>query len=176
MKTTLFAVLISVSVSSSAQMLPVVRGTSVSGQPVTLPDQAKGKVAVLVIGFSRGSSSPAGAWATRIKSDFARNSNVAIFRLAFLEEVPHMFRGLAIAGVRKSAGADDQDTVVPVFESEAVFKRLVKYWKPDDAYILVVDRNTEIRLLSSGDVQAKYVGVQDCVNHLLGEQPNPATR
>jgi ATP10 protein len=176
MKTTLFAVLVSVSITPSAQVLPVVRGTSVSGHPVTLPDQAKGKVAVLVIGFSRGSSTPTGAWATRLKSDFGRNSNVAIFRLAFLEEVPHMFRGLAMTGVRKSAGVDDQGTVVPVFESEAVFKRLVKYWKPDDAYILVVDRNTEIRLLSSGDVQEKYVGVQDCVNQLLGEQPNPATR
>jgi hypothetical protein len=173
MKALFFAVLLSVSSTLSAQALPVVHGTSVSGRPVILPNQVKGKIAVLVIGFSRGSSAPTGAWAARLKTDFERNPNVAIFRLPFLEEVPRMFRGLATSGVNKSAGSSDRDTVVLVFESEAAFKRLVKYSKPNDAYILVVDRTGQIRLLSSGDLQGEYAGVRDRTNQLLREQPNP---
>jgi hypothetical protein len=175
LKAASYAVLLSVSITLSAQTLPVVHGTSVGGRPVTLPDQAKGKIAVLVIGFSRGSAAPAGAWATQLKTDFARNADVAVFRLPFLEEVPRMFRGLAMSGVNKSAGPDDRDTVVPVFESEAAFKRLVKYSKPNDAYILLVDRTGQIRLLSSGDLQTEYAGVRDRIHQLLREQPNPAT-
>jgi hypothetical protein len=174
MKALFFAVLLSVSGALSAQALPVVRGTSVSGRPVTLPDQVKGKIAVLVIGFSRGSSAPTGAWAARLQTDFARNPNAAIFRLAFLEEVPRVFRGLATSGVGKSAGTDGRDTVVVVFESEAAFKRLVQYSKPNDAYMLVVDRIGQIRLLASGDLESQYAAVRDRVNQLLREQRNPA--
>src|ERR1700692_4911902 len=100
--------LLSVSITSSAQTLPVVHGTSVSGKSVNLPDQIKGRTGVLVIGFSRGSSAPAAAWAMRLKADFGRNPDVVIFRLAFLEEVPRLFRGLATAGVKKSASPDEQ--------------------------------------------------------------------
>jgi hypothetical protein len=169
-------VLCSVSLTLSAQILPAVHGTSVSGRPVTLPDQVKGKIAVLVIGFSRGSAAPTGAWATRLKTDFARNPDVTIFRLPFLEEVPRMFRGLATSGVSKSAGPDDRDAVVPVFESEAAFKRLVKYSKPDDAYILVLDRTGQIRLLSGGDAETEYAGVRERTYQLLREQPNPGNQ
>jgi hypothetical protein len=176
MKALFFAVLLSVSSTLSAQALLVVHGTSVSGRPVTLPDQVKGKIAVLVLGFSRGSSAPTGAWAARLKTDFARNPNVAIYRLPFLEEVPRMFRSMATSGVNKSAGTDDRDTVVLVFESEAAFKRLVKYSKPNDAYILVVDRIGQIRLLSNGDLESQYAAVRDRVNQLLHEQPNSATQ
>jgi hypothetical protein len=174
MKTVLFAVLMSAATASWAQPLPAVHGTSVSGHPIALPEQAAGKVAVLIVGFSRGSSVPVGEWATRLKADYGRNPNVVIFRLPFLEEVPRMFRGLAMSGVVKSAGSDDRDTVVPVFEAEAAFKRVVKYSNSNAAYILVVDRTGEIRQLSSGDLQSSYGRVRDSVNGLLGQALNPA--
>ena len=147
-----------------------------SGHPVSLPDQVKGKTTVLVIGFSRGSSAPTSEWARRLKADFAGSPDFALFRLAFLEEVPHIFRRVAIAGVARSASLDDQDTVVSVFESEASFKHLLAYSKPDDAYILVLDRNAVICLVSNGNVESEYAAVRRQVSQLIGNRPSPPSK
>jgi hypothetical protein len=149
-----------------AQVPPQIHGTAVSGRAHVLPDELKGRVAVLVLGFTRNSSLPAGAWAGKFKADFSRNPDVAVLQLPFLEEVPRMFRGMAKSGVEKSAG-QDRDTVIPIFESEATFKQLVHYAKPDDAYILVLDRTGAIRGVFSGQVATQYADARERVSHLL---------
>ena len=170
------ALLVSASILSSAQTLPVVHGTSVSGHSVTLPDQARGKVAVLVIGFSRNSAIPTGVWGQRLKAEFGRDPGVSIFRMPFLEEVPRLFRGMAIAGVKHAAGSEDRDTMVMVFESEAVFKHLAGYAKPDDAYIVVLDAKGAIQRRSTGDAQIEFAGVRDQIKQLLRGHPDSAAR
>jgi hypothetical protein len=151
------------------QSLPLVHGTSVSGRPVQLPSDLKGKVAVLVIGFSRNSSFPVAAWASRFKADFGHDGDSVVLRLPFLEEVPRIFRGLAKSSVDKSAD-QDRDEVVPIFESEAAYKQLVHYSKPDDAYVLVVDGNGAIRGVFTGDVGNQYQSAHDQVARLLQDR------
>ncbi len=124
---------------------------------------------MLIVGFARNSSVPAVAWASRFKGDFSHAGDLAVLRLAFLEEVPRVFRGLARAGVERSAG-QDRDEVMPIFESEAIYKQLVHYSKPDDAYVLVVDRTGAIRGLFTGDVGNQYAKAHDCVDHILQER------
>jgi hypothetical protein len=149
-----------------AQTLPPIHGVAVDGREITLPDAAKGRVAVLIIGFTRGSSVPVARWASRFNTDFSPGERPLILRLPFLEEVPKMFRGLAKSGVEKSAG-QDRGEVVPIFESEATYKKLVHYSMPDDAYILVLDRAGAIRGVFTGDVGRQYGDVRDRVSHLL---------
>jgi hypothetical protein len=153
----------------NGQNLPPVHGTSVNGRTIQLPSDLKGKVAVLVIGFSRNSSSPVAAWASMFKTDFGHDGNPVVLRLPFLEEVPRMFRGLAKSGVDKSAG-QDRDEVVPIFESEATYKQLVHYSKPDDAYVLVIDRIGAIRGIFTGDVSNQYSSAHDRVARLLQDR------
>jgi hypothetical protein len=148
------------------QTLPTIHGTSVSGREIELPNDVKGKVAVLVVGFTRNSSSPVAAWASKFKADFSHGGDLVVLRLPFLEDVPRLFRGLAKSGVEKSAG-QDRDEVVPIFESEAAYKQLVHYSKPDDAYVLVIDRSGAIRDVFAGDVGNQYSGARDRVAHLL---------
>ncbi|NYF90403.1 hypothetical protein HDF08_002505 [Edaphobacter lichenicola] len=149
-----------------AQTLPQVHGTAVSGHAHVLPDELKGKVAVLIVGFTRGSSEPAGAWANRFRTDFSHNGELVVLRLPFLEDVPKLFRGLAKSGVERSAG-QDRDEVIPIFESEAVFKQLVHYSTPDDAYILILDRAGGIQGLFSGDMATRYAGAKEQIGRLL---------
>ena len=58
--------------SLAALQFPRLQDENLNGQQAVLPDSAPGKVAVLVLGFSRASSTPTGAWAKRIQSDFAK--------------------------------------------------------------------------------------------------------
>jgi hypothetical protein len=129
----------------------------------------RGKVSLLIVGFSRNSSVPVAAWASRFKEDFSHGGDPAVLRLAFLEEVPRVFRGLAKSGVERSAG-QDRDEVAPIFESEALYKQLVHYSRPDDAYVLVVDRMGAVRGVFTGDVGNQYPRARDCVDHILQER------
>jgi len=172
MKTIVLGILILSSLSLTAQSLPPVHGIAVSGRSIKLPEEVKGKIAVLVIGFTRNSSAPTEAWAGRFRADFNQSGDVVVLRLPFLEEVPRIFRGLARSGVAKSAG-QDRDRVVPIFESEATFKHLVQYSKPDDAYILVLDRAGTICGVFSGDVATQYSGARERVSRLLLVRSDP---
>jgi hypothetical protein len=152
-----------------SQTLPPIQGTAVSGRALHLPKDMEGKVSLLIVGFTRNSSTLAAAWASRFKEDFRPDGDPAVLRLAFLEEVPRIFRGLARSGVERSAG-QDRDEVVPIFESEALYKQLVHYSRPDDAYVLVVDRMGAIRGVFTGDVGNQYPRARDCVDHVLQER------
>jgi hypothetical protein len=151
------------------QMLPPIQGTAVSGRAFHLPKDMEGKVLLLIVGFTRDSSAPVSAWASRFREDFSHGGDPAVLRLAFLEDVPRLFRGLAKAGVERSAG-QDREEVLPIFESEAIYKQLVRYSRPDDAYVLVVDRTGAIRGVFTGDVGSHYQRARDCVNHILQDR------
>jgi hypothetical protein len=104
--------------AACAQELPKLQGKSLNGHLVTLPDEAKGKTAVLVIGFSRDCSVQTRAWVTRIESDFLKRWDLVIFRVPFLEAVPRAFRGFALRQIRKTASSDAFDTTVPVLRGK----------------------------------------------------------
>src|SRR5215831_9769419 len=78
----------------AAQQFPRLQEENLDGQQVVLPDAASGKVAVLVMGFSRASKTPTEAWAKRITSDFGRTSGFVLYQMPILEAVPKMFRGM----------------------------------------------------------------------------------
>jgi hypothetical protein len=53
-----------------AARIPEVHGTSLSNEPVNLPEALQGKVGVLVLGFSRDSREADSAWGKRLAGVF----------------------------------------------------------------------------------------------------------
>jgi hypothetical protein len=166
-----FIALICISMAACAQELPKLQGKSLNGHLVTLPDEAKGKTEVLVIGFSRDCSAQSRAWVTRIESDFLKRWDLIIFRVPFLEAVPRAFRGFALREIRKTASSDAFDTTVPVFEGEDAWKKLVGFVRPEEAYILVVDTAGQIRATAHGDINVAYAAVEAKLRDLLMDKP-----
>ena len=162
-----FIALICISTAAWAQELPKLQGKSLSGHLVTLPDEAKGKTGVLVVGFSRDCSAQSRAWVTRIESDFLKRWDLVIFRVPFLEAVPRAFRGFALREIRKTASPDAFDTTVPVFEGEDAWKKLVGFVRPEEAYVLVVDTTGQIRATAHGDINVAYAAVEAKLRDLL---------
>ena len=144
------AVCVSLSLGAAAQQFPRLQEDNLAGHQVVLPDVASGKVAVLVLGFSRGSSTPTGAWAKRIQSDFGKTPGFGLYHLAVLEAVPRMFRGMIISGIKKGVPENEQANFIPVLHDEAELKKLVGYKEPDDAYVIVLDRSGNIACQTHG--------------------------
>ncbi|MCI0348046.1 MAG: hypothetical protein L0Z53_01350, partial [Acidobacteriales bacterium] len=56
-------------------VLPQLRGETLQGNPLVLPDAAKGKMAFLTITFSRDAGKRARAWSQRSRRIMARNQS-----------------------------------------------------------------------------------------------------
>ena len=152
----------------AAQQFPRLQEENLDGQQVVLPDAASGKVAVLVMGFSRASKTPTEAWAKRITSDFGRTSGFVLYQMPILEAVPKMFRGMIISGIKKGVPENQRPTFVPVVHNEDELKKLVGFKGEDDAYIVVLDRSGKIVYQAHAtSVDPRYADLKAKVQALL---------
>lgn len=139
-----FVGLLAISAAAQTAQMPAVEGESLSGSKVALPDAAKGKVAVLIFGFTKASKTPTRAWAEKISSDFATQNEFALYELPVLESVPGFIRGMVISSMKKGVPESRRDHFVPLLHSESELKKLVNYKEPDDAYLVMLDRSGQI--------------------------------
>lgn len=124
--------------------MPRVEGESFAGRKIVLPDNAKGKVAVLVLGFTKASKGPTSAWGEKIFSEFGNQAGFELYQLPVLEEVPRFVRGMVISGMKKGIKENMRDHFVPIFQRESELKKLVSYKEPDDAYLVLLDPSGKI--------------------------------
>jgi hypothetical protein len=126
------------------QPMPRAEGENLAGRRVVLPDDAKGKIAVLVFGFTKASKGPTSAWGDKIFSEFGTQQGFALYQLPVLENVPRFIRGMVISGMKKGVKESMRDHFVPILQGESELKKLVSYKEPDDAYLIVLDPSGQI--------------------------------
>jgi hypothetical protein len=126
--------------------LPRIEGQSFAGQELTLPHAASGKIALLIFGFSKGSSAQTGAWGKKISADFGTRPGFALYQLPVLEDVPRLFRGMVISGIKKGVPENQRERFIPVLQGEAELKRDLQFSesRSDDAYLVLLDRNGRV--------------------------------
>ena len=151
--------------------MPTTEGDSFAGHKVVLPDAAAGKVAVLIFGFTKASKIPTGAWADKLLADFGTRPGVELYQLPVLEEVPRLFRGMVISGIRKGVAENKRDHFVPILQGEAELKKLVHYQEPDDAYLVLLSRGGNIvQQIHGTPTEAKYSQVRSAIESLLNQK------
>jgi hypothetical protein len=126
------------------EVMPRVEGESFAERKVALPDDAKGKVAVLVFGFTKASKGPTRTWGQKIFSEFGNQAGFALYQLPVLEDVPRFVRGMVISGMKKGIKENRRDHFVPILQGESELKKLVSYKDPDEAYLVVLDPSGKI--------------------------------
>lgn len=161
----------------TAETLPYFEGQNLAGKPIVLPDAAKGRIAILVIGFSHASQSPTKDWSGRLTHEFADSSKVTVYSIAALEEVPRLFRGMAAHGIKSGTPEDERSRFLLLYHGEEQLKRAADFSNPDDAYLILLDATGSIRWRFHGPltdvtfmrVQAEVKGVEA----FPGSQGNP---
>jgi len=142
--------LLASAIAQSASRFPTVSGESLAGHKIVLPDAAAGKVAVLIFGFTKASKAPTSAWADKLQADFGTRPEFELYQLPVLEDVPRLFRGMVISGIRKGVPEAKRERFVPILQAEAELKKFVHYSEADDAYVVVLDRTGNILEQSHG--------------------------
>ena len=151
--------------------LPKIESESLAGRKVALPEAAAGKVAVLVIGFSKASKTPTNAWAKKVAADFGSRPAFELYQMAVLEDVPRLIRGIVISSIKSGVPESMRDHFLPVLHGEAELKKLVGYQEPDDAYMVVLNRSGKVVHQQHGALtDASYSELRGVIDPLLNQQ------
>ena len=153
---------------ASAQQFPRLQEENLARQQVVLPDAAGGKVAALVLGFSRTSQYSTGAWMKHLREDFGKKTGIVLYQLPVLEDAPRLIRGMITSGMKKGVPESERANFVPVMHGEADIKRLVTYKEEDDAYIVVLDRTGKVAYQAHGGTDVRgYAELQTKLQSLF---------
>jgi hypothetical protein len=138
-RATLVGAFVCMSVAQVTPSMPTIEGESFAGRKVILPDATRGKVSVLIFGFTKASKGPTSAWGAKIQSDFGSRAGFEMYQLPVLEDVPRFIRGMVTSSIKKSVPEGMRDHFVPILEHESELKKFVTYQEKDDAYLVVLD-------------------------------------
>ena len=130
--------------------IPTVSGAVLSGERVVLPEALRGKVGVLVVGFSQNSRAEVTAWGKRLAVDYRDSGGVIYYEMPVLASVPRLVRGWVLGKIKGSVPARAQGRFLPVLDHEGEWKTVAGYGVADDAYVLVVDGNGVVRYRTEG--------------------------
>lgn len=157
------ALLIAECAVAQSVRIPATHGTSFAGTQVTLPDDLHGRVAVLVIGFSKSSGDECKGWGQRLEESYGNSDEVMFYQMPVLESVPKFVRGMVLKSMKSGVPEPEQPHFMPTFSDEAEWKRIVRYANADDAYVLVV-REGKVRWQTSGKVtDAGFIALKEQV-------------
>jgi hypothetical protein len=162
------SMLVCCAVALSAETLPGTEGENLLGQKEKVADSLQGKIGVLVIGYSKAAGDITGAWEKRLSADFASNSAVTLYQMPMLEAAPKFIRGTIISGMKKGVPAPKQANFIVVVKDEDEWKRVSGYQKGQDAYVVIVDKDGEVRQHSAVDAKlSSYESVHHEIEKLI---------
>ena len=129
-------------VEAAGNVIPQTRAGTLTGTTVDLPKDLQGRVAVLVVGFTRGSQDGVRVWGKRLAQDYRNSPQVMCFEAAMLAEVPRLARGLVIRAMKKDVSPGAQEHFLILTGDDAAWRRAAGYEgvsRADEAYVLLVD-------------------------------------
>jgi hypothetical protein len=93
---------------------------------------------------------------------------VVVYSIAVLEDAPRLVRGMAVHGIKSGVPARQHDHFVIVYHGESDLKRVTRFLRSEEAYILLLDAKGEIQWRSHGPVSdAAFKELTDRVRFIL---------
>lgn len=159
-----------VSMYATGQTIPEVHGRSFAGVAVDLPDALRGKVGILVIGFSQGSREAVELWGKRLATNYYDSPTVRYYEMPVLASVPKLLRGFVTSRIKAAVSDRGKPHFLPVDDHETEWRRLAHYTAQDSAYVLVVDGRGVVRWQTQGlPSETVYAALQQNVDALKAE-------
>jgi hypothetical protein len=135
----------------SAQ-LPPLRGEFLNGKSAVLPDAAKGRVALLLLGFTYDSRLAVEAWGKRFRQEFGANPNVTFFEVPMIGGIARAAKWFIDSGMRKGTPKADYEHVITVYGGTAAWKKRVDFRDPKAAYLILLDPGGKVVWQHAGAV------------------------
>lgn len=139
------------------QPCPRLTGRMLTQRDGALPDAARGRVTLLLLGFTYASRHPVADWAARFRERFGADPGVDLFEVPMIGGMARMAAPFIESGMRKGTPRELLDRVLIVYGDTRPWKARVG-WSPaarDDAHLLLLDEGGVVRWLGHGTWEAE---------------------
>ena len=129
---------------------PKLHGQTLDDKTIVLPDEAAGKVTLLVVSFSRKAGERTASWRERFAADFASDPHVTYYVAAMLQGAPSFIRGMIRSGIRKGTPAAAQSHVLTSGTDEASWRQYLEVKDDSLPAVLLLDQTGHARWSCDG--------------------------
>ena len=167
---------ISVNPIKPGDPLPEIKGELLSGHSAILPGAAKGKIALLALGFTHASQHSVEPWTKRYWSDFGKTAGVTCYTVPMIGSGGRFAKVFIEGGMKRDVPQPLQDHFMLVFGDTAPWKARVSLKGENDAYLILIDSGGIIRLTYSGSLdEAHYRELAEATRR-LATAPSPEAK
>ena len=135
---------------ATGMTLPLLEGSYLTGKKASLPEAAQGKTALLALGFTYESRHAVEKWSDRFAGEFMKTPDFTFYEIPLIGGIGRLARWFIDSGMRRGTPKERHENVITVYGGVDPWKRRVGFSEPDDAYLILIDRQGTIRWLHSG--------------------------
>ena len=132
------------------QPFPAVRGESLAGQKVTLPDATRGRVAVIIAAFARQAQGRIDSWARPLLDRYGDDGAVRYYELPMISGWYSWMSGFIDGGMRRGVPKPLHDNVVTYYGPLDSYLRAFDVQDKSDCYLFVLDGEGIVRHAARG--------------------------
>ena len=145
-----------VSLLSSGDTLPPLSGEYLSGRPAVLPQDASGRVALLLLGFTYESRFAVEDWTRAFRREFDENPKVTFYEIPMIGGLARLGKWFINSGMRRGTPKPDQGNVITVYGASDLWKQRVAFRDPNAAYLLLIDPGGKVLWQYAGAFDVKH--------------------
>lgn len=134
--------------------LPQLPGELLTGAAAVLPDAARGRTALLILGFTYDSRVFVDAWAKRFREAYAGDSTVTFYEIPMMGGMARLAKPFIDRGMRNGTPPELHGNVMTVWGASDEWKSRVEFRSPEDAYVILIDRNGRVAWRRAGPCEA----------------------
>ncbi len=151
-----------------AQSIPSVKAKALDESEVTLPKPSAQQIEILILGFSKKSGDVCMPWGKHISAELLLDPRVNYYQMPHLEGVPRMVKPMILHSMRGDLTPQQQAHLVPLYDKQDEWKKLVNFGAPDDAYIVLTDPEGHVTWQAHGPFsEASYAELKKAIGSLL---------
>lgn len=133
-------------------VLPPLRGEYLTGRPAQLPECARGRVALVLVGFSHASRTSIEPWAERFRRSYAGDSTVTCYEVPIVGGMARVAKPFITGGMRRGTPPALHERVITVFGGAGDWRHRLDVHGRDAAYLVLLDRAGRVRWRWAGDL------------------------
>lgn len=137
--------------------LPGLEGRTLSGQRVTLPEVAGGRIALVALGFSYASRIPVEAWAERFRERYGGDTTLVLYEVPMIGGLGRMAGFFIDRGMRRGTPRELHDFVVTVYGDTRPWQRRLGVDDRDTAHLVLLGSDGRVAWTHSGSPEPDAV-------------------
>lgn len=132
------------------QLFPEITSKSLAGRVVTLPEEVKGKVALVCIAFIRSAQSMIDSWARPFEQEFGKDSRFTVYEVPMINTGWKVLSWMIDSGMRGGIPVEKHDNVVTFYGDYSSYQEALEMKNTNLAYVFLLDQEGFIRWKGQG--------------------------